>query len=124
MSAFIVQKGTIDRIVTYIEKNKHNWQIKFDVVDEKELGQKLWDLNARAVNFRYAENIAIKYDFFERKSGQSLVAIYKSIDCYLYQCLEGDVPESCLFRQIESVQKDLASRIIFDLPGYHECPWE
>ena len=134
MSAYIVEKETIDRIVTYIHnqpiaviensfpaiyqayQNGNKWP------DNQALGQRLWVMNTKAVDTRYDENNPFELYRFDFRVSRP-VQIYKSCRCYLYQCAEGDVPESPLYQDLEKLCTRLATEIISGLPEYDQADW-
>lgn len=130
MSAFIVGKETIDRIVTYMTSHKHEDQLGYYYPelskayggDHNKLGQALVNMNTRAVDERYDENNPIKiyrhsYEYADN------VQVYKSLQGYLYQCAEGDVYECPLYNEVQSIENSLAADIIRALPAYENAAW-
>lgn len=147
MSAFVVEKGTIDRIVTYVEglykthpylyqrvaevvglgdivrPTKATGSIRHAVNLPTILGQRLWETNVGAVNLRYAtDDTAPQYHWSSRTAAP--IVVLKSLQCFLYQCCEGDVPESTLSRVVEAIKNDVAEEICTSLPEYKQAPWE
>ncbi len=47
----------------------------------------------------------------------------KAIQCYCYQCLEGDVPERALFKRVEETLNFLAREIVEAMPEYEAAEW-
>jgi hypothetical protein len=53
-----------------------------------------------------------------------LVQVLKSLQCWLYQCNEGDVPTTALYGLFDNdVQLYLMSEIIDTLPEYQNAYW-
>ena len=48
---------------------------------------------------------------------------YKTIQCYLYQCYEGNVPETPLFKVLKKLEKEVACYIVENQPEYEEAQW-
>jgi hypothetical protein len=103
------------------------------------LGRELYALNADAVAQRYEEpmdlELAQSYEFAKNWSGPWLmvpgtppaatdVEQYKALCCLIYQCSEGDVPETKLYKLLVKHRQDLAERIVHDLPAYDLAPWD
>ena len=68
MSAYVVEKKTIDRIVTWItgqisEPYLRNCLPELATKTEKQLGQKLWSMNVKAVDQRYQEQNPVEQTF-------------------------------------------------------------
>jgi hypothetical protein len=51
------------------------------------------------------------------------VAGFKAISCLSYQCSEGDVPKTELFKELELAEGMIAARIVQNLPEYEKAPW-
>jgi len=140
MSAFIVEDTTINRVVTWLKRevennrfNALNWlaqeydlDLTSDQWDEK-LAQAMFQLNCDGVNARYGEGEAGKFrplNFTYKPEGDTfLVQVLKSLQCWKYQCSEGDVPETKLYQFFEEVEHHLALKIVMDLPEYDKATW-
>jgi hypothetical protein len=116
MSAFTVNKQTIDAIVTFAKRKR---MYENDMLNR--IGQILWDANFKSVNHRYNENtIAPNYEFKTHGLDMTAVCVLKLIACLNYQCCEFDEwPETEAFRILERIK----NRAIASLPGYEEAPW-
>ena len=137
MSAYIVSKATIDRIVTRIHGAHGIYSIErsYPAIyqaykgDCNRLGQNLWKLNVKAVNQRYNENNPVEiyqYAFDRNCAGgkrKQQVRVFKSLRCFLYQCSEGDVPETPLFQELDRYCSALAADIVAELPEYEDAAW-
>lgn len=130
MSAYVVGKKTIDRIVTYL----HGGQ-RYDSIyhyypaineaykgDPNKLGQNLWAMNVKAVDQGYKEVNPVELYQYECRPA-SEIQVYKSLQGYLYQCAEGDIPETALFKDMERLANRLASHIVMDLLAYEKAEW-
>lgn len=127
MSAFLVDKQTIDNMVHFMTKSRkapsHSWlAYKFGVANPTTLGQILWNMNQDAVNQRYRENNKAPEYEFSPNYYLKPITTYKSFNCFLYQCSEGDVYESDEFKTVEKIRNVLADSIIESIPGYDEAP--
>lgn len=134
MSAYIVAPETIDRIVTYLDELqlRHEW-LYLEALRAAEvspgrpdtstaLGQALYRLNAAAVDHCYGESDeAPAYHYTYRRA--SPTQVYKSLQCFLYQCSEGDVPQHPLYQALDRIQRKLAADIIARLPEYQAAVW-
>src|SRR6266516_4652522 len=121
MSAFMVEDTTINRVVTWFTRevatNSHftldrlareyGVDLSSDRWDEK-LAQAMFQLNCDGVNARYGNGEAEKFrplNFrYKPEYYHSLVQVLKSLQCWKYQCSEGDVPETNLYQFFEEVQ--------------------
>lgn len=121
MSSYMVKTVTIDRVVdaiAAIEKGNHG--ATFSVEDSDKLGRDLLDLNAQAVKARYGEP---EEGIDERKRAyrhstrfhDSERVRYVALCCFLYQCTEGDVPDTLLFDRVRQVRRRLAESIAWEV---------
>lgn len=130
---------------TTIEKlQPQNSYIK--TVSIKAVYNALSEMNCNALNQRYIhddkaepEQFPKDYNHFEvakktiltignYKDGVfeipiSYYQLLKSIDCYIYQCSEGNVPESALYKAVDDIRAMLANWIIRNTIAYNAANW-
>jgi hypothetical protein len=138
MSAFLVDKYTIDRIVTLLDHGRRRSgyfgemlekELNIDFADldwRSKLGQKMWDLNQLALGYRYGDaEVKLTYVFSDVSFLSSDVHLYNSLRCWLYQCCEGDIPETSKLYRIfdEKTTARIANAIVQRLPEYDEAKW-
>lgn len=151
MSAFVVDTATMDRAVSAICARGRYGQILsqfngvfVDTADAPTtIGRRLFTLNIEAVMQRYpdCENDPTELPGVEgcasypetyRFSGRlakpfaripSLVDGYKALRCLIYQCSEGNVVRSDLYRELESAAGEIAGEIVQMLPDYERAAW-
>jgi hypothetical protein len=135
MSSFIVQPQTINCVVSFLywKTQKNDWtarrlatELSLDVHDSPgSLAQAMTALNYKATNERYNENEDFRQDdsAFDFVLGDRLQVV-KSLRCWLYQCSEGDVPETPLYKIMDKYADILAYEIVCDLPEYKKALWE
>src|SRR5919106_1342610 len=141
MSAFIVADNTINNIVNWLWRDED--LDRFSRIPDKlkaqgfdtsvagwieRLGHALFQLNVIAVAARYGNGEATKCRplayRYEVAEPVPLVQILKSLHCWLYQCNEGDVPETGLYGLFnDDVQLYLMDKIITKLPEYQQAEW-
>tara|TARA_R100000458_G_C8221269_1_gene205555 strand:- start:500 stop:1003 length:504 start_codon:yes stop_codon:yes gene_type:complete len=56
--------------------------------------------------------------------GETLPQKLKHVQCFLYQCNEGDVPNMPLFKAVERLADEMKNVIINELASYQEATWE
>jgi hypothetical protein len=101
-----------------IDTDKPDWREK--------LGQAMFLLNFDGVESRYGKGEArsfrtLHYQYNVMKP-VPLVQVLKSMQCWLYQCCEGNVPETKLYKLFDhEVQIYLMEKIIDWLPEYHQA---
>ena len=135
MSSFMVTNRHANIIVTGLRElagNKGYELVRGTVFDNldgspkpaKEIGQALLNLNHQALCERYAD---VKGDApIFRATGQvgdGDVGTYTALECLIYQCSEGSVPETQTFKDLETILARLAARIVRALPAYEKAPW-
>jgi hypothetical protein len=118
MSAFIVEKATIDTVVTHMLGPAAS--PAHDV-----LGRRLWRMNATAVAARYRETRDECWrDYtFEPSREAHPVRVLKSIECFLYQCAEEHVPRFTLYKRVSRKAGRLARHIVSESPAYADAKW-
>ena len=140
MSAFMVEDKTINRVVTWLTREvqtsrftldwlarEYDIDLTSDGWDEK-LANAMFQLNCDGVNARYGEGEAEKFrplNFtYKPEIHYSLVQVLKLLQCWKYQCGEGDVPHTKLYQFFEEVEHHLALKIVMNLPEYDKAMWE
>jgi len=53
----------------------------------------------------------------------SEVQVFKSLQCFLYQCAEGDVDEKPLYKALSAIKSRMASFIRQGTPEYEAAEW-
>jgi hypothetical protein len=135
MSAHIVTDKTINIIVSYIRckraidpwfSNKLNDFFLENMPDKtlEDLAQAMLDLNTKAVDVRYKEKNEVERIVYIEYWILNKFQVLKSIDCYLYQCSEGKIPETPLFKFIEYVQLFLLKEIARSNKQYEKAIWD
>lgn len=83
------------------------------------------NMNALSLNARYGDEIneCISPYPVNANKPANMAALYKSLTCYLYQCCEGEVPESDLYKAIDNIANTIAKYIVSDLPEYELAVW-
>lgn len=138
MSAFLVQDSTIDRIVDFcymltFQREAPLAYLKSPVVlnnyeDCIEFGKKLYAMNVVALVARYDTRAVdlMPDNGHHYRSGKvpTMGAMLKHLDCYLYQCSEGSVPEEALYVSLDVLRDSLARVIASEAPDYKAAAWE
>ena len=133
MSAFIVSKGCMTNVVlglrlAKVEIKDHDTLTAGGLT---KLGRNLYKMNRKAILARYGRcsdgteeimtfeinSIPIEYSHLD------LIQIIKSMRCFLYQCSEGNVWESKLFKQVDFASGEIAQGIVATLPEYGKARW-
>lgn len=142
MSAYIVDDNTINRIIAgfeYVEQTRgdrmprpHGYAVTQHETPA-ELGQAMRDMNVKAVKARYPNDKLLPGPVDENGNTPDYVyhsvmplppvAMYKSIQWFLYQCTEGDIDDSDLYIQLDEYLDRLAHFIVQRLEAYEKAPW-
>jgi hypothetical protein len=142
MSAYMVADQTINQIVNWLGREvaqasgtislrQKLLKLGFDasIAGWAEiLGQEMFVLNIQAVDARYGQGEAAKFRklnyHYHVTQPVSLVQVLKSLHCWLYQCTEGDIPQTALYKLFANeVQLYLMTEIIDTLPEYQHAVW-
>lgn len=135
MSAFVVDNEVLDRVVSTIADQPGIREIILNETGcnlqtaqgRNELAKAMLDLNIRAVQARYGDDCADMMpdeEYRYRLRPARKVQAYKSLVCWLYQCREGDIPEtSLLYQTMSQVRQMFAMIIVEDLPEYDKAAW-
>jgi hypothetical protein len=139
MSAYMVADETINRVIEWLywELDKSPWlRDKLEKVSgidtsihawSEELGKAMFALNIASVTDRYGEGQAGKFrklNYRYKPAHGSTIQVLKSMQCWLYQCTEGEVVTKPLYKFFQdTVEPHLMSSIIADLPEYEAAEW-
>jgi hypothetical protein len=139
MSAFMVEDKTINYVVNWLRRQRDELNIIPDKLQKlgidtsipgwaEILGHEMFQLNIKAVDARYGEGEAVRFrklDYrFEQTEAVPLEQVLKSLHCWLYQCSEGDIPETELYKLFDTdVRLYLMSEITTQLPEYEKAYW-
>lgn len=122
MSAFFVTEKTIANAVACMAESGI-------VADAREL----WRMNANALVQRYNDNAedfeADIKAYTSPAPSQDLYQLLKSANCLLYQCAEGNVPETRLYAVLETTAIALMHRLggkekVNRDRRYNEAEWD
>ena len=135
MSAFLVADKTLNRILSYLDDElaRSDWLrskfttalgVNFAGDWQTVLGQKMWDLNLLALSYRYDATTGELFYHFAPVPCPAIQA-YKSLQCWIYQCNEGNIPEvSKLYKFFDTVVlRHIANAIITTTLEYEQAEW-
>lgn len=125
--------GTVNRIIDHIAWNSNKdpyllrilKQAGYELPKEvMRLGQDMVNLNYGAVNERYGEEETPEKFQRVRNMPGTHIQIVKSLQCYLYQCTEGEQFEnSKLYQGLRRLEEHLLNEIVTSLPTYEKAVW-
>lgn len=142
MSAFVVQDKTINQVVSLLHLGILSGCIPlelgltkiseagFDLNTQdgpRQLAEEMFALNVAAVNARYGKGEAEKFrplDFKYQIVSVSRVQVIKSLESWLYQCTEGNVPATRVYQAMEDVLSALCIDFVHRTKEYMEGKWE
>jgi hypothetical protein len=134
MSAYIVGNKTINTIVTlladelretpFLRERAQAYKVDVVSIDWKDrLAKAMLALNVSAVNQRYDEENAPHDFIYQPVPYGSRIAAFKSLQCWKYQCTEGNIPETNLYKFFEELLELIAVDIVTALPEYERAAW-
>lgn len=153
MSAFMMQSDTIASLAKEIMTPSRAYsmmEVRPDARECRGLFQMEWEVPVRLSQFRSWEELAdamtvMNVEALRQRYGESSpeffweslecvdldaaprplrpVQFCKSLQCFLYQCAEGDVPDSDLYKALEAYERDVPRRIIMHMPAYAKARW-
>lgn len=104
--------------------------VKFQPMEYATIYRVLERMNAEALKERYddpiEENTAPAvppYHFPSTGSQAERVQFIKLLECYLYQCSEGDTEQSPLYIAMDGLKRTLYEELIHSLPEYDAAQW-
>ncbi len=141
MSAFIVEDATINHVVSFINQLSVHASPRRELAaygadlvtieGQTELARAMFALNVSAVDQRYPDRKTCTdapfraEDFTYRYTWANEIQAYKSLECWLYQCSEGDIPEtSLLYNCMNRVRDCMAVELVRRLPAYEAAQWD
>ena len=129
MSAFIVTNKTMNLVVDGLAyAAEHCWSDRYwgmDLkIDREKVGNFLFKMNTDAVNQRYNEDTEAPQFKYLWLGTVDPIKSYKALQCLIYQCSEGDVPERVAFKELKQLEHALADCIISALPAYEKASWD
>jgi hypothetical protein len=134
MSAFLVNDGTIDRVVCAYAAHFER-PTPWSVHDMSATGRALIAMNIEALRQRYGDPpLPFTYDYHPHTDDNPNLALLRALHCFIYQCSEGNVPDSDLYQQVEAVVEGLqlyACKVysctpdqLYNRPEYNALPWD
>jgi len=147
MSAWMVSNETLSNIANLIDTYRVTGfnGFGYDMPDglmrivgsksTKQIFEMLVNMNKEALKARYPQSYAemIGETIFDSKSNiyrtQYAGLTYhfqflKSLQCYLYQCYEGNIPDCDLYKELTNLKHTLQSYIISKMPEYQAAEWK
>ncbi len=133
MSSWIVSDTVINSVIEltqefdFYDTLKSKLEIlkfvdKSGFVDWKKYGQALIGMNYEAVNQRYDEKEKSS-KFKLKKTEFDVYQKIKNLHCFNYQCSEGNVPETPLFKFVEELIHTVENGMIIRTQIYEEAKW-
>lgn len=123
MSAFVCTHETINRVVNARIEYGSPRHISVAPIDADEWGQRMHEMNCRAVSQRYSEPAVPEFQFSHRMQPYSRYEMLKAIDCLIYQCSEGTVPDEPDYAELRQLQSYWRAEIIRHIPQYDQAEW-
>ena len=126
MSAFLVSDNTMNNVVNYISRHSDYFAgfrtCDCDGLDK--LGTALFAMNQRALKARYNDDAYPPVFKYRPVTPIPNVQAFKSIQCLLYQCSEGNIPDEPLYKAVEELKHELAIGLICETQAYNTATWD
>jgi hypothetical protein len=137
MSAYMVADETLNRVVEWLYFEVAQYPYLRDKLEKasgidttayawsEALGKAMFELNTLSVNDRYGEGEAVHFRPLDYQPAHgSKIQVLKSLQCWLYQCTQGEVVNQPLYQFFQDVVEPyLMSKIICALPEYRAAAW-
>jgi len=138
MSAFLVSMRTINRIVATLSLllRSHEYAHATELfaaagIDttqahgKEALAKAMFALNQQALYQRYGDPATERFVYQQVQVLPNLYQTLKSVECWLYQCTEGDVPQRKLYQFFKTfVRVWLLEIIVHQSPAYEAAQWD
>lgn len=148
MSAYVCDDTTINRIVAGLTNAKDHGDYNTPtpkpseelcnaIENARDFGRTLYAMNINAVEQRYPDCVGNPNNLpgqisddgshlpytYRPSAPPKAIQLYKSIQCFLYQCSEGDVDELPLYKLLKEYQTRLAVHMIEHSSDYDKADW-
>ena len=142
MSCYIVEQENINRIVSFIEKcvmsgdcyeksiiRPMSYWLKNDPLGEdyRILCDLMDEMNNLAYDARYKTESKYECRFpyaYKTALTTNKHQGLKSLQCFLYQCTEGEQPLRPLYKALEEMKNNLAVYIVEQMQEYKDAKWD
>jgi hypothetical protein len=135
MSCFILDENRIATLANgIIDRNKGDLPVgeQGETYGRERLADAMLAMNIDALRQRYGIRALLAHDLdsidldtrnWKPLEAFSEVQFFKSLQCFLYQCCEGDVDESPLFKTLDAIRALLAPCINERSAEYDAAKW-
>jgi hypothetical protein len=131
MSAFIVEPGTMDRVIASLRRQPDGLyapkELKVETQEDADrVGKALYRLNILAVAGRYEERpeYGPMFQYRAWPAASSRIEQYKAVSCLAYQCAEEATEHDPLRLALEGWRNQMANDIASDAIGYDKADWD
>ncbi len=112
-------------ILEYLNKITDTEKEEFINNWNKEFSKMLYDTNCYAINQRYGDDLNNLPEFqYKEPKRVNKIQCLKSVQCWLYQCAEGDIDTTQIYKLMERIERILLNSIITELEEYKTARWE
>lgn len=135
MSAFFVGNTQVSRLANFIYEE--GWKLDNKLVESLQivvgkefpmrLARALYGMNVDALRQRYPEmweEMVKPFEYLPSERYPDDFQAYKSMQCYEYQCFEGNVPKTKLFIIMKQFGNALAHRLAMNIADAKGARWE
>ena len=101
--------------------------ISLDIVTDENLFKALEKMNAESLKQRYGDNLEDNLSkllpAFPWYSELKEIEILKLVQCCIYQCSEGNISDTKLYKTMESISHVMCYNAVSKLPEYEAAVW-
>lgn len=137
MSTFLVNQETINKVVSYLfftvagdspirgPVDRALKSVDINIIsDATDLSVAMYGLNVAAVRTRYPDKSFMPPKFvYVSVSCPTDIQAYKLLQCWLYQCNEGDISQTDFYQAMDKILRWIGEKIIYSLPEYQKAYW-
>jgi len=130
MSAFLVKNSTLSKLADALRKYDRDLYEEYE--RNYDLAKDLYEMNVQALKERYEDptDLIRPFEFTDEfwmdieNNQKDKAQFFMSLSCYLYQCCEGDVPKSELYKRLEDIEHKLAHEIAMEWAEKKSAEWD
>jgi hypothetical protein len=130
MSAFLVKNSTLSKLADALRRYDEDLYEEYKT--DYDLAKDLYEMNVQALKERYEDpsDLIRPFEFTDEywldieHNPKDKAQFLMSLACYLYQCFEGEVPKSALYKKLEDIDWRLSHEIAMKWAEEQGAEWD
>jgi len=130
MSAFLVKNSTLSKLADALRG--YDKDLYEEYKTDYDLAKDLYEMNVQALKERYEDpsDLIRPFEFTDEywldieHNPKDKAQFFMSLACYLYQCFEGEVPKSELYKKLEDIEWRLSHEIAMKWAEKQGAEWD